>query len=159
MAKEMNVGYTNKTASTKTLTLTKLGLQKNYGLIEDEKGSVTLTNLTSSVSQPERVHLRAMNLKDVFLTVPNNYPPSAKGGIQYSVKVETLISETSSTDEAYRVDHPISVVLTIKHDTSGAVTPDAVEGAIVRALSCLYTDAGDSRIPSLMHMAVKPEQD
>lgn len=156
MAKNTDVGYSNKTASSKTFTLTKLGELSNYSIVEDEAGVTLLANTTGSLENAERISIKAQTIPEVKVSQGVAYPAPVKQGVQFSVKVEEVYSTTDSTDPSYRIDEPIVATLTVKHNQSSTFSDEAVQTAIGRVLSILFCDDGTSRIPALQRLATRP---
>lgn len=160
MAKSVNPGYTNITPSTYTLPVRKLGELSNYSIVEDEAGVTVLANVTSPVDQLERISIKAQTIPEVKVSQGISNPAPVKTGVQYSVKVEDIQTTTDSSDPTYRVDEPIVVTLTVKHNQSATFTADRVMGAIGRAVSALMCDDGTtSRIPALQRLSTRPTMD
>lgn len=160
MAKSVNPGYTNYTPSTYVLPVRKLGELSNYSIVEDEAGVTILANVTSPVDQLERISIKAQNIPEVKVSQGISNPAPVKTGVQYSVKVEDIMTTTDSSDPTYRVDEPIVVTLTVKHNQSATFTAERVLGAIGRAVSALMCDDGTtSRIPALQRLSTRPTID
>lgn len=160
MAKSSTFGYTNTGANENvTVKPISIGEVTNYALVEDEEGITLLSNLTSPVDQGERVSVKAQLIPKVTSSVNNLHPAPVSQGVQYSIKVEDLLSTTDDTDSDFRVDDPIVVTLTVKHTLSKYITPDIVNGVIARALGALYCADGTSRINALMRLATKAVND
>ena len=160
MAKSTSWGFTNTSDNThKTIAPTILNEDTEYAIIEDEAGVTVLANLSSPVDQGERVSIKAQVLDKVTLSnVKNAYPAPVQQGIQYSIKIESLLSTTDSAAPGYRIDEPICATLTFKHALSANITPEHIDTIIKRVLGAIYKADGSSRVASLMRLATKPEE-
>lgn len=160
MAKSKSWGFTNVSDNShKTIIPTVLNEDTEYAVIEDEAGVTVLANLTSPVDQGERVSIKAQILDKVTLSnVKNAHPAPVQQGIQYSIKVENLLSVTDSVAPDYRIDEPMCATLTFKHALSANITPEDIDTIIKRVLGAIYKADGSSRIASLMRLATKPEE-
>lgn len=157
MAKSTTKGYTNTTAqSAYTLPLVKLSESTNYAIVEDEAGVTLLSNTTANADIAERISVKAQNIAEVKPSQGVLYPSPVKTGVQYSVKVENILSTTDSTDPAYRLDEPIVVTLTVKHNQSATFSDETVLEQIGRAVSALISDDGSDRIGALQRLATRP---
>lgn len=152
-------GFTNNQASTKTAPLVTTKVLENYALTKDEPTVCALSNMTAPVDQPEVVSFGCTEIPQVSSSIKNLYPPKVKSGVQYQIKVEELLSTTSTDDAGFRVDDPIVAYLTIRHTKSSNVKPADVDAVISRLRSFLYKEDGTTRINELMRSALKPTQD
>lgn len=152
-----NFGYTNKTESTKSIGLQKLGLKSNYSKTE-EATQVIYDNKTCPLDLGEKIVMSSKVIKNVDNTLTNNHPSNISGGVQYRVQTEALFREYLTADNSTYVDHPIVVYTTIRHERCGAVTEQVVEEALMRSISSLFKDDGSSRVPDLMRLAVEVEE-
>lgn len=160
MAKTTTPGYTNVTASTYVLPIKKLGELSNYSIVEDEAGVTMLANVTSPVDQLERISIKAQTIPEVKVSQGISNPAPVKTGVQYSIKVEDIYSTTDDTDPTYRVDEPIVVTLTVKHNQSATFSSALVFETIGRAVSALMYDSGNkSRIAALQRLSTRPTAD
>lgn len=156
MALVSKFGFTNETASANKITLTSLKLMDNYALTEDEPTQVRLSNVTAPIDEPEVATFGCINVADVSSSIKNLHPPKVKGGIQYQLKLEELLTTTSSEDAEFRVDEPIVAYLTIRHPRSSNISITIVEKVVNRLLSTLYKEDGTTRLPELIRSALKP---
>lgn len=156
MALSSSFGFSNTTESTNSVKLFKLDVTSNYALVEDEPTKCMETNVTTPVDQPENVSFGCTEIANVASSIKNLYPPKVKGGVQYQVKIEELLSTTSSDDAAFRVDEPIVAYLTIRHPKSSNITTQNIEVVVRRLLSAFYKADGTTRIDDLMRSALKP---
>lgn len=159
MAITSSFGFTNKTNSTHTVTPVDIKVNTNYALVEDEPTSCVLSNKTCPIDQGELVSYKSQTVNKVSTAQDVLYPPQVQTGVQYVVKVEELLSTTSSTDPAFRVDLPIVAYLTIRHTKNGQITDDIIAEVVNRLIgACRKTD-GSWRFSDLMRSALHPESD
>lgn len=156
MALTTKFGFTNTGASTNKVDLFDLDILGDYALIEDEPTKCSETNVTTPVDQPEVISFGCTEIANVASSIKNLYPPHVKGGVQYQIKVEELLSTTSSEDATFRVDDPIVAYLTVRHPKSANVTAAHVLTVIERLMSALYKEDGTTRLDDLMRSALKP---
>lgn len=155
MAVSSHFGFTNVTPASKTLTPTSLGIT-NYSLLVDEPNEVKESNPTAPIDQPEYVSFKCQDVNKVSTSFKNLYPEKVQSGVQYVVKVEELLSTTSTTDESFRVDTPIVAYLTIRHSKNAVVTSDVVDTVFKRLLGAVVKEDGTTRFKDLMRQALKP---
>jgi hypothetical protein len=135
----------------------KLGEVSNYSIVEDEAGVTVLANVTCPVDQLERISIKAQTIPEVKVSQGISNPAPVKTGVQYSIKVEDIFSTTDDTDPSYRVDEPIVVTLTVKHNQSATFSVDRVMDTVGRAVSALMCDSGTtSRVPALQRLSTRP---
>lgn len=159
MAITTTFGFTNTTASAKTIAPVDVKMKANYALIEDEPDSCVMSNKTCPIDQGELVSYKCQTVKNVSTAQDVLYPAKVQTGIQYVVKVEDLLSIKSDTDPNFRIDLPIVAYLTIRHTKNGAITDDVIAQVVNRLLgACRKTD-GSWRFSDLMRSSLKPEND
>lgn len=137
---------------------------QNYALVEDEPNSCSLTNTATPLDLGEKLTYGCREIPEVACGLRNQHPTKTKGGVQYQVKLETLLSVTDSNDSTYREDLPIVAYLTIRHPRSGAIKTSDVNEVVARMLSAAWkgtTDANgnnhnQSRFGDLMRSALRP---
>lgn len=159
MAITTNFGFTNTTASTKTVAPVDVKMKSNYALVEDEPSSCVMSNKTCPIDQGELVSYKCQTVKNVSTAQDVLYPAKVQTGIQYVIKVEDLLSVTSDTDPNFRTDLPIIAYLTIRHTKNGAITDDVVAQVVSRLLGACRKADGSWRFGDLMRSALKPEID
>lgn len=149
-------GYTNTTAQTFGAPVDKVEMATNYALIEDEPNKCVLSNTTAPVDQGERVSYSFQKLAKVSTDQDVLYPSNVPNGVQYSIRVEELLSTTDTADPTFRVDDPIVAWLTIRHPSSGRITSAILDEIVSRLNGCVYKDDGTTRFGDLMRSALKP---
>lgn len=151
MAKQTTAGYTNTTASSKSITLTQLGLGTNYAEVDSQNGDYILDNITAPTDQTERIRINSRATKNVALNsgVINEYPDDTSG-MSLVVGMDVLLSTTDTDVPEYRVDDGLSFTMTIKYGKTARVTDTAVETALQRFYSIFYDDNGACRLPVML---------
>jgi hypothetical protein len=159
MALQSSFGFTNTTASsTRQVQTYDLGLLDNYALTMDEPTECMLKNTTTPLDVEETVAFRCKNIDKVNTTLISQYPSKVRTGVQYQLQLEAMLSTTDTTNPDFRVDEPIVVQLTVRHQKSGNITAGHVVELIDRATSALMKDSGAYRINDMMRSALKPTQ-
>jgi hypothetical protein len=152
-------GFTNVGEnSNATVTPGDLKPVTNYACIEDEATVCRLTNVTCPLDQPEVLTYGCQDISNVNTSIKNQYPPSTRDGIQYTVKVETLLSVESDTTDS-RVDYPIVAQLNIRHPKAGSITADDVMTVTDRVIGAIYSSEGKSRLTNIMRQSLRPSED
>lgn len=153
-----NFGFTNVTPSTHDITPISIGLVSNYAKISDEPTFCELQNKTAPLDQGELVTVRANNLKKVSSTQIIQNPLPVRNGIQYVVKVESILRTTNSAGTVIG-DEPIVAYVTIRHQKSGNITSALVDQMFTRLLGACYKSDGTTRFNDLMRSAIVPTVD
>lgn len=159
MALTTKFGFTNTTASSKTVAPVDVKMKSNYALIEDEPSSCVMSNKTCPIDQGELVSFKCQTVKNVSTAQDVLYPAKVQTGIQYVIKVEDLLSVTSDTDPNFRTDLPIVAYLTIRHTKNGAITDEIISQVVSRLLGACRKADGTWRFGDLMRSSLKPEVD
>lgn len=159
MAITTTFGFTNTTASSKTVAPTDVKMKSNYALIEDEPNSCVMSNKTCPIDQGELVSYKCQTVKNVSTAQDVLYPAKVQTGIQYVIKVEDLLSVKSDSDPNFRTDLPIVAYLTIRHTKNGAITDDIISQVVTRLLGACRKADGTWRFGDLMRSSLKPEAD
>lgn len=158
MARTSTFGYTNTDTNEATMNSYALNVPSNYALLEDEPNQVIIDNKTAPLDQQELITYMAKPVNSVNTRATIQHPSGIKGGIQYVVKVEEVLSTVSTEDENFRVDEPITAYLTVRHPKSGNITSSTITTVVERLLSACRTDSGDWRWDDLMRSAIKPTE-
>jgi hypothetical protein len=155
------LNVTNVTpSSTKTLTLYDMEETVNYG--PDRKATrCDYTNgMASSTDALENFAFfcSKTNVNPFKPTVTHpsqaRVNASKKGsnsleGIQYGVILDDIITETDTTDAAYRVDYPVRIEIRITQQNHPAVTNAQVRQLLGRAVSTLIKEDNTDRLAML----------
>lgn len=151
-------GFTNKQAATKSVTPIKLGVLDNYALIKDEPTDVTLTNKTCKLDQAEVLSYMCTDLKSVTTAAEIRNPAPVRTGVQYTVKLDEVLTTTSDSDANYRVDEPVVAYLVVRHPKSGNITDALVGEVVTRLVGACVREDGSWRFDDLMRSALKPTE-
>jgi hypothetical protein len=159
MARTSAFKFTNTTAGTNDVDQIALGLTTNYALMADGNDVVKLNNKTAPVDAEEIISLRSRNIAKVSTDANIQYPSPITGGIEYSVRVDDVLSTTDSADANFRVDEPIVCSITFRHPKSGNISGSQVATVFTRALSALMKADGTWRFDDLMRSSERPVVD
>lgn len=164
MAKTLSVNYTDTAISGATatqLTLPTLNYRADFRVSKDEPNEAILTNLTSPISQPERIRTAHSDVANVYSNTgidPTMYYASKKG-TQLLAQLTDVFKVTDSADAAYEALLPVSVHLVMKVPNNELITPDVVITEVERLLGTLYETTGsnpESRLRALLRGALVP---
>lgn len=156
MAKSANFSFTNTTDGSNTVTPKALGLPTNYALVRDEADVVQVSNKTAPLDAEELIQFRSRTLPELTSFAHIQNPSPVKGGIEYSVRLDEVLSITDSADASYRVDEPIICTVTFRHARNGLITNSVLGTVFVRAISALMKSTGTWRFEDLMRSAERP---
>ena len=141
-----------------TITPTDLKPLTNYAVTEDEANIARMVNVTCPLDQPEVLTFQCQDITNVNSSIKNQYPPTVKDGVQYSVKLDELLSFTD-TDPTHRTDYPIVAQLSVRHTKNGNISEAQVNEVIKRLIGALYSSDGTCRLTALMRQSLKPSKD
>lgn len=160
-------GFTNTTASTKQLLLTKLGLNTNYAVARQDtnnisrtrsENSLTLTNTTTPLIQPELITLRSSEITKVNSYAPIYNPQKGNvPAVHWGVRVDEVLTTVDSEKPLFRIDEPVVWSLMCMNNLSAYITDDLVEQAFLRAVSAFYDENGKFRGGDMMRGAIIPK--
>lgn len=159
MARSSEFGFTNVSDSINSVVPKALVLTSNYSLIQDAADVVKLNNKTAPIDQEEIIAFRSRNLNNIPTDLNVQYPSPVKAGIEYSLRIEDLLSTTDSNDPNFRVDEPIVCTIAFRHPKSGNITNSIIGTVFVRAISALMKADGTWRFDDLMRSAERPVTD
>lgn len=162
MALTSKFGYQNTTASSSTITPVDLKITKNYDPVKNKDVSdteVRLSNMTAPLDQEELLTYMCVDLKNVTTAAKVRYPAPVTTGVQYTIKLDEVLTTTSDTDAAYRVDEPVVAYLVIRHPKSGNITNNLIGEVVTRLCgACRHAD-GSWRFDELMRACLQPTED
>lgn len=156
MAKSSSYQFSNTTASTHPVTPKVLGVTTNYALQGDAADVVTLNNKTAPIDAEEVIQYRSRTLEKPNWLVPVLNPPKVMRTIEYSTRIDAILTTTDSSDASFRVDEPITCSISIRHPKSGNFTNALVAEMFVRSISTLLRSDGTWRFDDLMRSAERP---
>lgn len=149
-------GFTNNTDSTYKLT-PKVIDPASYALTTDDPGKCVLKNTTSPIDQVEVLTYQASDIKAVNQTEKNMYPPQVEDGRTVTVKLEDKIRLTSSVDDTFMVDLPVSCNISWRFTKNAQVSASDLFLMLARVVGACQTTAGTSLIGNLMVMDLNPK--
>jgi len=157
MARTSNFTYTNIAASTATVAKVQIKENTDYGVIADEPTMCSMSNLTAPVGQDEIISnfcepIKRINSK---VKVAN---PGPEGGIQYGVRIDSVLVTTDTADTTYELDEPIVVQISVRHPRSSNFTAQLVNTAVRRAVSAFFGQ-NNAQAGMLMRSALQPMAD
>jgi len=156
MARVSAFGFTNTTPGSNTVTPIALGLTSNYALADEDANNAILNNKTAPIDAEELITFRSRSIAQVNTDLNIQYPSPVKGGIQYQVQVEDVLTTTDTADASFRVDEPIVALLTIRHPKSGNIGSTQIAAVMNRLLGCIMKSDGTWRFDDLMRGAERP---
>lgn len=160
MSKTTNFDFANKAASTNTVTLTKIGLESNYGVTVHTSNKVVLTNTTCPRDNQEIVILTYNpDMPKVNMEKPTKYPMPVPSGSQFTVELQDYLRISSSDDLTFRQDAPIAAKLSVRASNASEVTDEVILQMIDRLRSIITRDDGTSRVGDLMRGVLEPRED
>lgn len=164
MSKSLSVNYADTSISGVTatkLTLPVLNYAADFRVAKDEPKEAILTNITSPISQPERIRYAHSDVANVYNNSgidPTMYYASRRG-TQILCQLTDVFKVTDSADAAYEALLPISVHLVVKTPNNELITPDTVITEIERLIGALYETTGttmETRLRALLRGALVP---
>lgn len=165
MAITGSFSYTNNADVSAAAAVTPKAVKPvaNYALIEDEPTRVVMQNTTGTIDQTERIIFQKSDLKNVAMSEATPYPDVKSKCVQYGVKLEQYLRLSSSTEDTFVQDEPITCTITFKHPQVSYVNSDTVYDCLCRALGALSGDTPSatsmkSRINELMRGSLKPQE-
>lgn len=159
MAKTSSFGFTNVSAGTHDVDQVALGLTTNYALMSDASDVVKLNNKTAPIDAEEIISIRSRDVAGVSTDANIMYPSNVKKGIEYSIRLDEVLSTTDSADPNFRVDEPIVCSIAFRHPKSGNITSSHIATVFARAISVLMKADGTWRFDDLMRSAERPVVD
>jgi hypothetical protein len=148
--------FTNTTAGSHDVTQVALGLTSNYAIMQDSADVVKLNNKTAPIDAEEIIAIRTRNIGGVATDATIQYPSNVKGGIEYSIRLDEVLSTTDSSDPTFRVDEPIICTVAFRHPKSGNITGAHIATVFQRLVSVLMKSDGTWRFDDLMRSSERP---
>lgn len=164
MAKTMSFGYKDTAisgATAVTLTLPTLNYGADFRVTTDEPKEAVVTNVTSPISQPEKLRWAHQDVSDVYRNTgidPTMYYQSRRG-TQVLCQLTDTAKVTDTADAAYEALLPLSVHLVIKVPNNDLITPDVVVSEVERLIAALYETTGTTtttRLAAILRGALMP---
>lgn len=158
MALTGSYGYTNTTPSEYPVYPIALGIDDNYAVTVDDPGKCVLKNTTSPIDQAEEIIFLAQDINYVAQEEKNMYPPKVRAGRSLTVKVENKKRMTSSTDDTFTEDDPISCNISWRFLKSRNITHEDLLAAYLRAGGAIFDENGQSILAALMLEQLNPKK-
>jgi hypothetical protein len=145
-------GFTNTSSSLHDVTPVVIDTTTKYAVVSDTVGKTVIRNVTSPIDQEEVITYQGQDVKKVVQTRSNVNPPKNEGGRTINVKLEAKKRLTSSTDDAFVVDLPVSIDLTFRFTKSQYIDASDLTMLLTRIIGSLYDsdDSGNTRLDNLM---------
>jgi hypothetical protein len=115
-----------------------------------------MSNKTAPIDAEELVQFRSRNLDEISSFAHIENPSPVKNGMEYSLRLDEVLSITDSNDASYRVDEPIICTVTFRHARNGLITNSVIGEVFLRAISSLMKTDGSWRFEDLMRSAERP---
>lgn len=151
MALSSSFGFTNTTDSTVDLTPTAVGMS-NYAVTVDDPGRCVLKNITCPIDQVETLSFMCQELGSINQEEKNTHPPKVAGGRLITVKMEAKKRVTSSSDDTFIVDLPVSCNISWRFAKDNLVTKDDLLTMLKRVVGALQDSSTDGYILDLLMM-------
>lgn len=157
MALTSSFGFTNTTDSQVELTPTAVGMS-NYAVVVDDPGRCVLKNTTGPIDQVETLAFMAEDLGSIIQEEKNANPPAVSGGRRITIKMEAKKRVTSSSDDTFAVDYPVSCNVTFRFSKTQYVTAADLLTMLKRVVGALQDSSTDGYIlDQLMMQQLNPK--
>lgn len=160
MSKQSSFGFTNNEASTQAINPIELDPVSKYARLIDDADHVRLSNKTAPIDQKELIDIRSQSTSSVNTAIAVQNPAPVKDAIRYTVKLdEVLRTVDGEGSNQLVIDNPITMNLTICHETSGNITSEVLEKVFLRLIGFFRRADGTYRFDDLMRGALEPVTD
>jgi hypothetical protein len=157
MALSSSFGFTNTSDSSVDLTPTAVGMS-NYALVTDDPGKCLLKNTTCPIDQVETLTFMSQDINQVNQEEKNVNPPKISGGRVITVKLEAKKRVTSSVDDTFVVDYPVSCNVSFRFAKTQYVTSADLLTMLKRVVGALQDSSTDGYIlDDLMMQQLNPK--
>lgn len=157
MALTSSFGFTNTTASEVDLTPTAIGMS-NYAVTVDDPGKCVLKNITCPIDQVETLAFMSQELATITQEEKNANPPKVAGGRLITVKMEAKKRVTSSSDDTFIQDLPVSCNVSWRFAKNQNVTAADLLTMLKRVVGALQDSSTDGYIlDNLMMQQLNPK--
>lgn len=131
-----------------------------YARVVDEPGCAIVSAKDAALDTSELITYRYSDVKKVSTTMENQNPPKIKSGVQYVIKVETLLRVDDTTSPSGKTDLPVVGYLTLRHPRHAAITNTELGKLTQMVLGASYDfTKGEFRFEDLARGAVTPTED
>lgn len=150
----------HEVSSTVTVKPVVMNPATKYAKVVDEPGCVVVSAKDAALDTSELITYRYSDVKKVSTTMENQNPPKVKSGVQYVVKVESLLRVDDSTSPSGKTDLPIVGYLTLRHPRHAAITSTELAQMTQMVLGASYDFTKNKfRFEELAKGAVTPTED
>lgn len=150
----------HEVSSTVTLKPIVMNPATKYARIVDEPGCVVVSAKDAALDTSELITYRYSDVKKVSTTMENQNPPKVKGGVQYVIKVETLLRVNDESSPSGKVDLPVVGYLTLRHPRHASITSTELEKMTQMVIGASYDFTKSKfRFEELAKGAVTPTED
>jgi hypothetical protein len=157
MSLTSSFGFTNITDSTVDLTPTAIGMS-NYAVTVDDPGKCVLKNTTCPIDQVETLAFMSQDLNQITQEEKNANPPKVSGGRYITCKMEAKKRVTSSTDDTFIEDYPVSCNVSFRFAKNSNVTSADLLTMLKRVVGALQDSSADGYIlDQLMMQQLNPK--
>jgi hypothetical protein len=161
MAITGSYGFTNNTDATHDITPILIVTATDYAVTTDEAGKCVIKNITSPIDQVEVITFQGSDWPSaVKQTETNAHPASVQSSRSCNVKVEMKKRLTSSVDDTFVVDLPITCDISFRFIKNQYITKNDLLMALRRAVGALFDsdDSGNTRLDNMMMMQFNPNK-
>lgn len=150
----------HEVSDTVTLKPAVMNPATKYARVVDEPGCVVVSAKDAALDTSELLTYRYSDVKKVSTTMENQNPPKVKSGVQYVVKVETLLRVDDATSPSGKTDLPLVGYLTLRHPRHAAITNAELEKLTQMVFGASYDYTKNKfRFEELAKGAVTPTED
>lgn len=160
MAITGSFGWTNNTDSSNNVTPILIDMFHNYAITEDTAGKCVAKNITTPIDQSEVITYQGQDVNVIKQSEVNAHPAQVQSGRQINVKVETKKRLSSSVDDSFIQDLPVTCDITFRFIKNQYITKDDLILVLRRAIGALYDsdDKGGTRLDNMMMMQFNPNK-
>lgn len=137
-----------------------LNFDADFDVVEDRPSEMTLVNVTTPRSKPEKVRIAYSVIPDIYKNVDIAETAQAGNisGVSVLVQLTQIGTITDDTDAAYEAQVPLSVHMVLRVPAIEQVTEDNVMAAVGRLVSNLFETGSltNSRLKRILRGALKP---
>lgn len=157
MALTSSFGFTNTSDSLVDITPTAIGMS-NYAVVVDDPGRCLLKNITCPIDQVETLSFMSKELNQIVQEEKNSNPPKVAGGRLVTIRLEAKKRVTSSSDDTFIQDFPVSCAVSFRFARTTYVTAADLLTMLKRVLGALQDSSSDGYIlDQLMMQQLNPK--
>lgn len=153
-------GFTNNTDAAHGVIPKLINASADYAVTEDTAGKCIIKNITSPIDQVEVITFQGQDVNQIRQSEVNAHPSNVQSGRSINVKLEAKKRLTSTNDDSFIVDLPITCDITFRFVKNSYITSADLTLILKRAIGALYDsdDSGNSRIDNMMMMQFNPNK-